>query len=202
MVGYLGGNHMGKIQTAVFASALVATAALTPAPIRAHKIYPLQGNQWAIICDDGTGYSFSGSEQGATDVAGLLCAGGFTVSPSGASPNIVGVTRGELLNADQVVVKSGDGRVSLKAGFCPAASPSGAREALDAFVHPKATKGGASGGGSAAMAIDEAGMPVDKKTKGKAIVTAGQGKDAGQAATRTGDCTLPPARPARPGSTG
>jgi hypothetical protein len=199
MVGDLGGIHMEKIHTALVASALVATAALTPAPSWAHKIYPLQGNQWAIICDDGTGYSFSGSEQGATDVAGLLCAGGFTVSPSGASPNVVAVTRGELLNANKVVVKSGSGSVSLKPGFCPAAGPSGAREAFDAFVYPRATKGGA---GSAAMAIDEEGLPVDKKTKGKGIVAAGQGKDAGQAAARTGDCTVRPGRPARPGSTG
>lgn len=61
-----------------FAFVLIG-AALVASPAYAYKIYKLQGSQWAIICDDGTGYSFSGSEQGANDVAGLLCPGGVTV---------------------------------------------------------------------------------------------------------------------------
>lgn len=42
-------------------------------PVFALKIYHLQGNQYAIICSDGTGYSFSGSANGASEAGALLC---------------------------------------------------------------------------------------------------------------------------------
>ncbi len=42
-------------------------------PVFALKIYHLQGNQYAIICGDGTGYSFSGSANGASEAGALLC---------------------------------------------------------------------------------------------------------------------------------
>jgi len=46
---------------------------LLVAPVSAMKIYQLQGNQFAIICDDGIGYSFSGSASGAQEAGALLC---------------------------------------------------------------------------------------------------------------------------------
>ena len=46
---------------------------LVAAPAFALKIYHLQGNQYAIICADGTGYSFSGSATGASEAGVLLC---------------------------------------------------------------------------------------------------------------------------------
>lgn len=52
-------------------------AVLFASPAYAFKVYQLQGNQWAIICDDGTGYSFSGSQTGANDVGGILCPEGI-----------------------------------------------------------------------------------------------------------------------------
>ena len=46
---------------------------LLATPAFALKVYHLQGNQYAIICADGTGYSFSGSASGATEAGGILC---------------------------------------------------------------------------------------------------------------------------------
>lgn len=42
-------------------------------PVFALKVYHLQGNQYAIICSDGTGYSFSGSANGASEAGAILC---------------------------------------------------------------------------------------------------------------------------------
>lgn len=54
---------------------LFTTVALVLAcgPVWGLQIYHLQGNQYAIICEDGTGYSFSGSSTGAQEAGGLLC---------------------------------------------------------------------------------------------------------------------------------
>ena len=51
----------------------VIILALFASPVFALKIYKLQGNQYAIICKDGTGYSFSGSANGAQEAGALLC---------------------------------------------------------------------------------------------------------------------------------
>jgi hypothetical protein len=71
---------MNVMRTSAFASALLAATGVGGAAY-AHTVYQLQGNQWAIICDNGTGYSFSGSAEGAVEVAGLLCAGGMVTNP-------------------------------------------------------------------------------------------------------------------------
>lgn len=76
---------MTILRTAVLASTLLA--AIAAAPAAAHQIYQLQGNQWAIICDDGSGYSFSGSQNGAIEVSGLLCGPG--VMAGGGAGRIV-----------------------------------------------------------------------------------------------------------------
>ena len=53
--------------------ALACVTLLGTTPVHALKIYQLQGNQYAIICEDGTGYSFSGSANGAQEAGALLC---------------------------------------------------------------------------------------------------------------------------------
>ncbi len=52
---------------------IVIALALCATPAFALKIYHLQGNQYAIICNDGIGYSFSGSANGAQEAGALLC---------------------------------------------------------------------------------------------------------------------------------
>lgn len=51
----------------------IAVLAMACSPVLGLQIYHLQGNQYAIICEDGTGYSFSGSATGAQEAGGLLC---------------------------------------------------------------------------------------------------------------------------------
>ena len=161
-----------------------------PAPGSAHKIYQLQGNQWAIICDDGTGYSFSGSQNGATEAAALLCAGGFTVTSAGPLLSAGTVTRGELLSAANFLTRGANGRLALRPGACAGVN---GRMAVDYYLKAGASAGGS---GAAGMAIDEVGMPVEKKDKKKGTVMAGSGAGTGQAsAGRMGDCTVPPGRP-------
>jgi len=55
------------------AMALFFTLTLFTTPSFALQIYHLQGNQFAIICTDGTGYSFSGSANGAQEAGAILC---------------------------------------------------------------------------------------------------------------------------------
>ena len=108
---------MRKVSVAaVLAAGLGMGLLFTPSGADAHRVYQLQGTQWAIICDNGTGYSFSGSATGAGEVAGLLCGptGTHLVSPGGGGVKAdVGITRGELLRADRFVTKGANGRFSL-----------------------------------------------------------------------------------------
>ena len=92
---------MTKMRIALFGSAIFTASLILPGEAQAHRIYQLQGNQWAIICDNGTGYSFSGSQTGAGDVAGILC---------GASTNLTsggGVTVSTLIPASRHVRRVG-----------------------------------------------------------------------------------------------
>jgi len=63
-----------KIQVISTALASFALANIITLPAHALSIYQLQGNQFAIICNDGTGYRFSGSANGAQEAGALLCA--------------------------------------------------------------------------------------------------------------------------------
>lgn len=65
---------------------LVATLlAVTHSPAAAARIYHIVGNIWVIVCDSGPAFTFGGSAQGASDVAGLLCPGGAIVTPGGTT---------------------------------------------------------------------------------------------------------------------
>lgn len=88
--------------------AALAAAFVAPSMASAHTIYQLQGNQWAIICDNGSGFSFSGSQGGATEVAGLLC-GEAVVNPGGGT----GISVGTLAPADRYVRRHGENRYTL-----------------------------------------------------------------------------------------
>ncbi len=59
------------MKTTILFTAFILSLVATPA--FALKVYHLQGNQYAIICADGTGYSFSGSANGATEAGDILC---------------------------------------------------------------------------------------------------------------------------------
>ena len=52
---------------------IAAVMSIVAAQVQALSIYALQGNQYAIICEDGTGYSFSGTANGAQEAGALLC---------------------------------------------------------------------------------------------------------------------------------
>jgi hypothetical protein len=93
---------MTNRRTAIFASAMLA--AIAAAPAAAHQIYQLQGNQWAIICDDGSGYSFSGSQNGAIEVSALLCGPG-AMAGGGAGDIVV------LVDAAQHLDRDADGKL-------------------------------------------------------------------------------------------
>lgn len=60
---------------------LLIVAALIPTQAFAARLYHLEGNKWAIICNDGSGFTFGGSAEGAAEVATLMCPGGARVSP-------------------------------------------------------------------------------------------------------------------------
>lgn len=58
------------------------------APAMAHRIINVQGSLYVIICDNNGGnFTFSGSAQGAGDVAGILCP--TAMVGSGTSGNTV-----------------------------------------------------------------------------------------------------------------
>ncbi len=73
---------------------IIIALTLFATPALALKIYKLQGNQYAIICQDGTGYSFSGTANGAQEAGALLC------DEHGGIANI-----NNTLNANQAVQK-------------------------------------------------------------------------------------------------
>lgn len=55
---------------------------------QAHRIVHVQGNLYVIVCDNNGGaFTFSGSQQGAGDVAGLLCPTALVGGSGASGPN-------------------------------------------------------------------------------------------------------------------
>lgn len=61
---------------------------LPAAPALAWKAYLLEGNLWAIRCNDGTLWSYSGSQEGLGTVGPALCADHQGLVGGGAGPEI------------------------------------------------------------------------------------------------------------------
>ena len=98
------------------------------------------------------------------------------------------------------LAKGPGGRLALNPS-CPGPGPADpgnpSASSACAYGFYVKVKGGKQGDfKNAAMAIDEEGLPVDKKTK-KGVMTAGSGSASTQASpSRSGDCTVMPGRPA------
>lgn len=75
---------------AALAGWLVAgIAAALPVPALAWKAYHLEGNLWAIRCNDNTLWSYSGSSAGLGTVGPALCDGHGGIAGGGGGPDIV-----------------------------------------------------------------------------------------------------------------
>lgn len=68
--------------------ALSLALALPSAPALAWKAYHLEGNLWAIRCNDGTLWSYSGSQGGLGTVGPALCADHGGLIGGGEGPEI------------------------------------------------------------------------------------------------------------------
>lgn len=110
---------MRKVSVAaIVASALGVGLLFTPSAADAFRVYKLQGNQWAIVCTGGGGYSFSGSATGAGEVGGLLCPGESQERVVLTNPTKGGANPAydELLRADRFVTRAANGRYALVGG--------------------------------------------------------------------------------------
>lgn len=57
-------------------------------PALAHRIIHVEGSLYVIICDNNGGnFTFNGSQQGAGDVAGIICPTAMVSGGTAASPN-------------------------------------------------------------------------------------------------------------------
>lgn len=89
---------------------LLILAALIPTQAFAARLYHLEGNKWAIVCDDGTAFTFGGSAEGAAEVATILCPGGSRVEP-GSGGWVITFSLLERFDRDRLTaVTAGGGR--------------------------------------------------------------------------------------------
>lgn len=82
----------------------------TPAGAYAHTVYHLEGRKYVVVCDNGYAFDFGGSEQGAYDVADILC-------PDPPLPPLASVgprTTRALPHASAFVMMSRNGRYLLR----------------------------------------------------------------------------------------
>ena len=95
---------------------LAAAAALSSGAksASAHTVEHVEGKKWIVHCDDGSAFTFGGSEEGAVEVAGLLCPPPPPPPPLASATGSVGVR--VVPDAETVVTTDRRGRAALKPG--------------------------------------------------------------------------------------
>ncbi|HST63297.1 MAG TPA: hypothetical protein VLK84_31595 [Longimicrobium sp.] len=94
-------HHSLQEVTMKLCLSLVLVLLLHAPALSAARIYHLEASKWAIICDNGNAFTFSGSANGVAEVSELLCGG--SIAATGAQSWVRFST---LQDADSLVVRA------------------------------------------------------------------------------------------------
>lgn len=126
-----------KLSRLVSACALLSGGLLiAPVPVHAADVYQLQVGLYAIICEDGHIFSYSGSEDGLSIVVPALCAGHGGVVGGGDDGGIKpSRASAELERLMQRCARDGRAVAGVReASRCPARISSGVRGVAPARI--------------------------------------------------------------------